>query len=124
MFGHYLHALTSHAPTQYELVSLRSLNTENQERLFGQARTKADACTNHHAENIIPQIMIRLQAKQEQRISLIAVEKADTQVACAAKHLPSLPGITIKKSFTKCRVSSWQLYLQRISPFLTGGEGV
>ena len=124
MFGHYLHALTSHAPTQYELASLRSLNTENQERLFGQARTIADACTNHHAENIIPQIMIRLQAKQEQRTALILVEKADTQVACAAKHLPNLPGTTIKKSFIKNRVSSWQLHLQRISPFLIGGEGV
>lgn len=66
MFGHYLHALTAHSPTQYELACLRSLNTENQERLFGQARGIADACTNHHAENIIPQIMICLQAKQEQ----------------------------------------------------------
>lgn len=32
MFGHYLHALTAHSPTQYELTSLRTLNTENQER--------------------------------------------------------------------------------------------
>ena len=64
MFRHYLHALTAHSPTQYELACLCSLNTENQERLFGQARGIADACTNHHAENIIPQIMIRLQAKQ------------------------------------------------------------
>ena len=111
MFGHYLHALTYHAPTQYKLASLRFLNTENQERLFGQARTIADACINHHAENTIPQIVIHLQAKQEQRISLISVEKADTQVPCAAKHLPNLPGTTIKKSFIGCRVSSWQLHL-------------
>ena len=124
MFGHYLHALTAHAPTQYELASLRSLNTENQEWLFGQARAIADACTNHHAENIIPQVMIRLQAKQEQRTALISTEKANTQVASAAKHLPSFPGTTIKKSFIKYRVSSWQLHLQRISPFLTGGEGM
>ena len=124
MFGHYLHALTVHSPTQYELASQRSLNTENQERLFGQARAIADTCTNHHAENIIPQIMIRLQAKQEQRSALILVEKADTQVAFVAKHLPKLPGTTIKKSFIKYRVSSWQLHLQRISSFLIGGEGV
>jgi hypothetical protein len=50
MFGLYLHALTAHSPTQYKLVSLCSLNTENQERFFGQARAIADACTNHHAE--------------------------------------------------------------------------
>ena len=121
MFGHYLHALTAHSPTQYELASLRSLNTE---RLFGQARAIVDTCTNHHAENILPQIMIRLQAKQEQRTALVLVENADTQVASVAKHLPKLPGTTIKRSFIKHKVSSWQLHLQRISPFLSGGEGV
>ena len=36
MFGHYLHALTAHSPEQYELVCQRSINTENQKRLFGQ----------------------------------------------------------------------------------------
>ncbi len=66
MFGHYVHALTAHGPTQLELACLRSLNTESQERLFGQGRLIAEACTNHHPENIIPQIMMRLQAKQEQ----------------------------------------------------------
>ena len=65
-----------------------------------------------------------LTSKKEQRMALISVEKANTQVASTAKHLPSLPGTTIKKSFIKYRVSSWQLHLQRISPFLTGGEGM
>ena len=77
-----------------------------------------------HAENIIPQIMIRLQAKQEQRSTLISVQKADTQVSSIAKHLPKLPGTTIKRTFIKHRVASWQIHLQRISPFLTRGEGV
>jgi hypothetical protein len=64
--------------------------------------------------------MIRLQAKQEQRSSLVS---ADTQVASVAKHLPKLPGMAIKRSFIKHRVASWQIHLQRISP-LTRGEGV
>ena len=64
LFGHYVHALTAHLPTQLELACLRSLNTEGQERLFGQARTIAEACTNHHPDNAIPQLMLRLQAKQ------------------------------------------------------------
>lgn len=59
MFGHYIHALTVHSPTQFELSSLRSLNTENQERLFGQARVIAESCTNHHTENVIPQVYRR-----------------------------------------------------------------
>jgi hypothetical protein len=100
MFGHYLHALTAHSPTQYELACLRSLNTENQERIFGQARRIAETCTNHHPENIIPQLMLRLQAKQEQAALLPSIEKADTQVSAIAQHLPQLPGTRIcgKKS--------------------------
>ena len=59
MFGHYLHALTAHSPTQYELTCMRSLNTENQERLFGQARVIAESCTNHHPDNVIPQVQVK-----------------------------------------------------------------
>ena len=54
IFGLYFHALTAHSPTQYKLASLQSLNTENKERLFGQARVIAESCTNHHPENVIP----------------------------------------------------------------------
>ena len=85
MFGHYLHALTAHSPIQYELCCQRSLNTENQERLFGQARLIAESCTNHHAENI-PQVMLRLQAKQQLSTTLMSVEKSDSQVSHIAKH--------------------------------------
>lgn len=124
MFGHYLHAITAHSPTQYELASLRSLNTENQERLFGQARSIAESCTNHHAENVIPQIMLRLQAKQEQRVAALSVQKGDTQVSHIAKELPPLAGTSVLLSFLKHRENSWQLHLQRISPFLTAGQDV
>ena len=75
MFGHYVHALTAHLPTQLELACLRSLNTESEERLFGQARTIAESCTNHHPDNVIPQIMLCLQAKQEQHEVLTSVNR-------------------------------------------------
>lgn len=117
MFGHYLHTLTAHSPTQYEVASLLSLNTENQERLFGQGMIIAESCTNNHAENVIPQVMLRLQA-------MASVEKGDSQVSHVAKDLPKLPGTTVKISFIKQRKDSWQNHLHRISPFLTAGEGV
>lgn len=124
MFGHYLRAITAHSPTQHELASLRSLNTENQERLFGQARSIAESCTNHHPENVIPQVMLRLQAKQEQHVAMLSVERGDSQVSHIAKNMPPLPGMSVKQSFLKQRQDSWQLHLQKISPFLTAGEGV
>lgn len=118
MFGLYLHAITTHGPTQYELANLRLLNTESQERLFGQARTIAESCTNHHCDNVILQVMLRLQVKQEQHVALLSVQKGDTQVSHIAKDLPSLPGTHVKTSFLKSREDRWQLHLQRISPFL------
>ena len=99
MYGHYLHAITSHCSTQYELASLRALNTENQERLFGQARGIAEACTNHHADNVIPQILLRLQVKQEQHVALASVQKGDTQVSRVAKELPEVLRTHVQLSF-------------------------
>ncbi len=124
MFGLYFHALTAHAPTQYELVSLRSVNTENQERLFGQARQIALKCTNRSPNNVIPQVLLHLQAKQEHRHILQSVQTADTQVSHVAQHLPPVAGSTFLTSFIQRRKSSWQAHLERISHFLAQGEGI
>lgn len=83
----YLHALTTHAQLQYEIVSQKSINAENQERLFGQARRTAEATSNRHPENIIFTIILRLQAKKEAGHMLHSVNEADSQVSRAAKNL-------------------------------------
>ena len=62
LFGAYLHALVVHCPIQYEVVCQRSVNTENQERVFQQAKTIAKNTTNRKPENVIPSIMLRLRA--------------------------------------------------------------
>ena len=124
LFGHHVHGLTAHMPTQLELACQRSLNAESQERIFGQARKIGDACTNHHADNIIPQIMLCLQAKQEQRDLMESVKLDESQVSRVAKDMPQLSGTKVKTSFIKQREDSWQIHLQRISPFLVVGEGV
>ena len=89
-----------------------------------QSRRIAETCTNHHPENVIPQIILRLQAKQEQAALLPSIEKADTQVSTIAQHLPPLSGTRLKKPFIEKRTDSWQLHLQRICPFLLAGPGV
>ncbi len=93
-------------------------------RGFGQARGIAEACTNHHPDNIIPQIMLRLQAKQEQHKVLASVRKGDSQVSHVANDLPQLPATRVKTSFVQHREDSWQIHLQRISPFLVAGVDV
>lgn len=51
-FGLYLHHLVAHAPQQYELISHSSVNTEAEERLFGQAKQLVLQASNRHADNI------------------------------------------------------------------------
>ena len=85
LFGAYLHALVVHCPIQYEVVCQRSVNTENQERVFQQAKTIAKNTTNRKPENVIPSIMLRLQAKQINGNLSSTFAAAETKVA---KNLP------------------------------------
>ena len=64
LFGLYLHSIVLHAPLQYDVLCLRSVNTENQERIFQQAKTIALPTTNKKPENVVLNVMLRLQAKQ------------------------------------------------------------
>ena len=61
VFGHYFHALTMHSPILFCIVSMRSTNTEDQERMFGQAKmiTKATLC--NRPNEIITNILQRVQ---------------------------------------------------------------
>jgi hypothetical protein len=126
LFGSHLHALVVHAPTQYEIMCLRSCNAEFEERLFGQAKAIALATTNRQPNTIIPNVLLRLQAKQRKG------GMYDCMLAPSSKISKESQGsedyITkstfIETSFIEQRMASWQGHLQRISHFLLAGEGV
>ncbi len=44
IFGTYFHSLCIHAPDQFEIVALSSVNVEKEERLFGYAILISSAC--------------------------------------------------------------------------------
>ena len=123
-FGIYLHALSSHASQQYELVSLKSVNTENQERLFGQTRRIATATSSRKPANIITNTFLWLQAKQKVGNLLHSTKKAYSKVKRAASGLPPLGCTEVKKQFISKRKHSWQVHLERINPFLLASKGI
>ena len=49
-FGAYFHALTSHAAQQYEVVCLKSENTENEEKIFEMPKRIASTTSNRKPE--------------------------------------------------------------------------
>ena len=124
MFGTYLHHLSSHAPTQYEIIALSSVNTEAEERLFGQAKQMATQASNRHHENALFNVLIRLQAKQLLDETTTVVQKQEGRVSQIASHLPKYPGTRLSKTFIQHHLSSWQAHLKRISTFLLMGKGV
>ena len=123
-FGTYLHALVSHAPQQFEIVSLRSVNTENQERLFEQARRSATAASNRHPQNVLYTAVLRIQAKAIFKQVTDAQLQADSIVAKAGKDVPKYSGTVLLREFIEHRERSWQCHLRRISHYLVHGKGV
>ena len=73
---------------------------------------------------MIPQILLRMQAKQDQRKVIQSVQQAETQVSKTAHHLKHFSSSHFTKAFLKQHGRSWQVHLQRISPFLAKGKGV
>ena len=61
MHDQYYHALIVHAAQQMRIVSLSSVNAENEERSFNFLKTVRISSSNHHPENVLTNAFIRLQ---------------------------------------------------------------
>ena len=123
-FGTYLHAIVVHAPSHLEIISLFSVNTENQERIFGQACKTATATSNRQPHTLISTILLRLQAKSQYRDIYASVKQGESRVAKAGANIPPYEGTVVKDDFIQPRIKSWQAHLERLSRFLVAGEGV
>ena len=86
-FGIYLHALILHAPPQYEILNLKAANTEHEERLFGQAKTIVQNASNRQPNNVILNILLRLQAKQMKKDLYKSYHENNSRVSKAAREL-------------------------------------
>ena len=126
LFGSYLHDLGCHASEQYQIMCLRSVNAECEERLFGQAKAIALRTPSRKPENVITNIFLRLQAKNIRQQSTVkaSITKQESIVSKAAKGMPKFSGTVITKEFLHRRMASWQGHMERISLYLLPGKGV
>ena len=104
-------------------ISEKSVNTENQERIFQQAKQIALKCTNRKPENVIPSVLIRLQAKEITGKLSNIYHSAITRVENVSNKTPSnktpaFTGTVISKCYIESRSNSWQAHLSRISAYL------
>ena len=60
LWGYYAHALLTHAPILHRVISLRQLNTEDEERMFGTLKDITKRTSSRRAGEIEYNALIRL----------------------------------------------------------------
>ena len=124
MFGRYFHSVTSHTPILYRIVSLRSLNAEMQERMFGQCKSITKATSSQRPNHIITNILLRLQEEAKAHLSNTKSLKAqEGEIKKLAKALDSKHNTIIPKQWLQQSPLQYQAHLERISDFLVSGPG-
>jgi hypothetical protein len=104
---------------------MKSSNTEHEERLFGQSKDLVSRASNRQPTTVIPNVLLRLQAKQKRGDIFKSYKTSSGRVAKEVQQLGEcVPNTTISKDFLTSRMSSWQAHIQRVSPFLLLGKGV
>ena len=123
-FGIYLYAIVVHAPTQFQIMPLSSVNTESEERLFSQAKRISNRATNRKTDNVLPTVLISIQARQKLDTYNLSNTDQESIVQSVSSKIPPYSGTLISKNFIEKRIPSWQAHLQRISTFLEFGQGI
>ena len=86
MFGHYYHSLTYHSAKIYQLISLRFLHTDFQERtLFGQANSITRQTSSNHPQHIINNAIRGIQAESSHTIQTISQDGGLQACQCMGK---------------------------------------
>ena len=122
MFGRFFHSLTAHSPILFRIISTRSINTENEERIFGQAKaiTKATSC--NRPNEVITNILLRVQ--MEQAAHDVMDDRDESQVKKLSKAVGPRPNSVFSNALMVQFEAQYQAHLERISDFLLPGEGV
>ena len=123
-YGNYFHNITSHAPLQNRIISGRSSNVEEQERIFNTLKNICRATSSYHPGQIIGNIFVRLQAEQQLKANQADVSKQQKHVSKLASALPPFGNSKFSTSFLIEHSSSWQAHLEKISDYILPGKGV
>ena len=120
MFCRYFHSIACHAALKFRIVSLRSLNTEQHERLFQQAKGISRDTTNHHVEHVIPNIIQRLQFE----VSSSSIKDQESEISALGKAVGPMTNSFIPQEIMDKFSAHYQAHLERISDYLVPGPGI
>ena len=122
MFGIYYHSITCHAPLTSRLISLSSVDTEEEEREFSTINSISKSTSNGHPEHVIPNSIIRVQAERSFRPKKSAFVDRQSKIGKFATNLQDFPDTIISDELLATEL--YQVHLEQISDFLLCGRGV
>ena len=122
LFGIYYHSITCHAPLTSRIISLSSVDTEEEGREFSTINSISKSTSNGHPEHIIPNSIIRVQAERSFRSKKSALTDQQSKIGQFAKNLPNFPDTSVPNEFLDSKI--YQAHLEQISDFLLCGRGV
>ena len=124
MYGRHYHALSIHAPIVGRLRSLRSSNTEQQERFFNTLKGITNQTSNMKPEHVVRNGFLWLQAEQKINGTYRSLAKQDSYISGLAAKLRPEPNTLIPLSYIRKFPDYYQAHLEVIADFLVPGEGV
>ncbi|XP_066914907.1 uncharacterized protein [Clytia hemisphaerica] len=118
--GQYLHSLTGHGPMRYRIMSLPSINAEDEERIFHPLKKVAVTCTNHHPENVLMNLFVRYQirAKFTEEVSYKENKEHDVYVSENKGLLPPFKLSLVPFDLIESKPHTLQAHLERVADFL------
>ena len=123
LYGIYYHSITCHAPLTSRLISLSSVDTEEEEREFSTINSISKTTSNGHPEHIIPNCIVRAQAERNFKASKTSVfVDQQSKIGKFARNLPDFPNTTIPSELLDKEL--YQAHLEKISDFLLCGKGI
>ena len=122
VFGHYYHSISCHSPLLLRIITLRSVNSEVQERMFGQAKqiTRSTSCLR--PDHVITNILTRIHAESKSCSNALKIQ--ESEIHKLANVLGPKSNTIIPRMWINSNPSLHQAHLERISDFLLPGPGV
>ena len=95
LYGMYYHSITCHAPFTSRLISLSSVDTEEEEREFSTINSISKTTSNGHSEHIIPNCIVRAQAERNFKTTKSSFLEQQSKIRKFASNLPQFPDTVI-----------------------------
>ncbi|CAC5383150.1 unnamed protein product [Mytilus coruscus] len=121
-FGSHFHSVTVHLPECLRIFNLRSIVTEQEERIFGDLRRISENTTHRQAQYICDNAMLRFNSQQAAKTDYFTIQESVIQKQ--AHLLAPRPNSTIPAHIVSKQPTLLQAHLERISDFLLPGNDI